>query len=463
MAKQIVNTGAAVNDGSGDTLRSGGTKINLNFNELYTSLGNGTALQFAIDFTQVPAAGQTLLYNSITGKFAPGLAGAQGLQGPRGEPGTASTVPGPQGAQGPQGPQGGVGPQGDPGPQGLPGTNGTNGTNGAQGPRGFPGIPGEIGPQGPQGADGTSIQLRGVVPTEADLADISGQASGDLYVVTETGDGYVWNGFFWENVGAIRGPAGPSNAITATDDTTTTLLFPVMVGAAGSDQTPKVRTTATALSYNALTGALTSELFSGELSGNATTASTLQFSRTINGVTFDGSADITVPTDLGITDGTTAGPILTSSSGTSATLPTASESVSGVVITGAQTFAGAKTFNNAVNFNGYNEKVTTIGSIETSTYNLNISEANIFDITLGANVTITFTGAPPAGFSHVITLIVRQPPISPGRLLTITGALYTDGTLPILSTGANQTDVLTFWSIDGGTSYFGTFAMANVS
>ena len=46
-----------------------------------------------------------------------------------------------------------------------------------------------------------------------------------------------------------------------------------MVGAAGSNQTPKVRTTATALSYNASTGALTSASFVGPLTGNASTAS----------------------------------------------------------------------------------------------------------------------------------------------------------------------------------------------
>jgi hypothetical protein len=71
MTKQIINTGAAINDGSGDTLRSGGTKINSNFNELYTAFGNGTSLQFAVDITTAPDDGQTLQYNASTGKFAP--------------------------------------------------------------------------------------------------------------------------------------------------------------------------------------------------------------------------------------------------------------------------------------------------------------------------------------------------------------------------------------------------------
>ena len=35
MAKQVIATGSAANDGTGDTLRSAGTKINSNFTELY--------------------------------------------------------------------------------------------------------------------------------------------------------------------------------------------------------------------------------------------------------------------------------------------------------------------------------------------------------------------------------------------------------------------------------------------
>lgn len=111
----------------------------------------------------------------------------------------------------------------------------------------------------------------------------------------------------------------------------------------------------------------------------------------------------------------------------------------------------------------YGEKVETIGTIATSTYNIDLSLANIFDLTLGTDVTVTFTNPPAAGTTRPVTLIVRQPAASPGKTLTVTGAQYTDGTAPILSTGANQKDVLSYWSIDGGTIYFGTYAMANVS
>ena len=52
----------------------------------------------------------------------------------------------------------------------------------------------------------------------------------------------------------IQGISGPNNSITATDDTSTTALYPVMVGAAGSSQTPKSSTTK--FSFNAATGTI---------------------------------------------------------------------------------------------------------------------------------------------------------------------------------------------------------------
>ena len=44
MTKQTINRGSAANDGTGDNLRAGAAKVNENFNELYTVLGDGTTL-----------------------------------------------------------------------------------------------------------------------------------------------------------------------------------------------------------------------------------------------------------------------------------------------------------------------------------------------------------------------------------------------------------------------------------
>ena len=113
-------------------------------------------------------------------------------------------------------------------------------------------------------------------------------------------------------------------------------------------------------------------------------------------------------------------------------------------------------------FQAYNETVTTVGTVATSTYNIDLSLSNIFDITLGTNVTFTFTNPPSSGISKNCTVILRQDATG-SRLATFTNAKYTDGTAPILSTGANQIDVLTFFTVNGGSFWFGTFAMANVS
>ena len=60
MAKQTLGLGTSANDNTGDTLRAGGDKINDNFNEIYSALGNGSTLQVN---TTNPATGQVLRYN----------------------------------------------------------------------------------------------------------------------------------------------------------------------------------------------------------------------------------------------------------------------------------------------------------------------------------------------------------------------------------------------------------------
>ena len=51
MAKSIINIGTAANDGTGDNIRAGATKINANTNEIYDSLGDGTSLKDLVNST----------------------------------------------------------------------------------------------------------------------------------------------------------------------------------------------------------------------------------------------------------------------------------------------------------------------------------------------------------------------------------------------------------------------------
>lgn len=66
MAKQSLNIGVSANDNTGDTLRVGGDKINDNFDELYSAIGNGSNTQISVSN---PAVGHVLRYNGSS--FAP--------------------------------------------------------------------------------------------------------------------------------------------------------------------------------------------------------------------------------------------------------------------------------------------------------------------------------------------------------------------------------------------------------
>ena len=70
MAKQAVNTGVLPNDGQGDNLRSGAVKINNNFTELYTALGDGTNLTTVTNGVFNSAPDLSTGSNKITFKYA---------------------------------------------------------------------------------------------------------------------------------------------------------------------------------------------------------------------------------------------------------------------------------------------------------------------------------------------------------------------------------------------------------
>jgi hypothetical protein len=114
---------------------------------------------------------------------------------------------------------------------------------------------------------------------------------------------------------------------------------------------------------------------------------------------------------------------------------------------------------NSVQLRAYREHVNT-RTISTSTYAINLADSNIFNLTLGASTTLSFTGAPASGNLFSVTLILTQDATG-GRTVTLPTAKYSDGIAPALSIGANATDILTYFTFDGGSSYFGAYAMAN--
>ncbi len=70
MAYQSIGLGSSANDGTGDTLRVGGDKVNDNFVEIYTALGAGSTTALRI-ITTGASNGDALIYNSSNTRFEP--------------------------------------------------------------------------------------------------------------------------------------------------------------------------------------------------------------------------------------------------------------------------------------------------------------------------------------------------------------------------------------------------------
>jgi collagen type I/II/III/V/XI/XXIV/XXVII alpha len=265
MAKRTINNGTPPLKWS--KLTDAITDINANFDELFLAVGgDGVSLE-NLSSTVAPSSTDTYdlgtearrwknLYlsgseiklgsavigtigtvidlpagSTINGTPISDVAGQDGPPGPTG-PAGATGATGPAGPAGPQGVQGPAGATGADGADGLGilsvdvstgnlvitytdstivnagNVRGLQGIQGPTGPTGATGPAGPTGPTGATGADGTSVQLKGAVATVGDLPS-TGNTDGDLYVVTATGDGYVWTGTVWANAGPIRGPAGP--------------------------------------------------------------------------------------------------------------------------------------------------------------------------------------------------------------------------------------------------------------
>ena len=76
MAYQALGRGTSANDGTGDDLRTGAGKLNANFVEVYTKLGDGSTL--TADTVTLNSATQTLTNKSLT---SPTITGTGAIAG----------------------------------------------------------------------------------------------------------------------------------------------------------------------------------------------------------------------------------------------------------------------------------------------------------------------------------------------------------------------------------------------
>lgn len=99
----------------------------------------------------------------------------------------------------------------------------------------------------------------------------------------------------------------------------------------------------------------------------------------------------------------------------------------------------------------YREKLVTLSGISTT---INLSSGNVFTHTLTGNTTYSITNAVNSQ-AHSFTLIINMG--STVRTLTFPASVkWQGGEIPDLST-ASKTYVLTFMTVDGGTTWLGMF------
>lgn len=240
--------------------------------------------------------------STIRGEIGPkgdrgdvGVTGPTGPQGPKGDPGPqgppgkdgAEGPTGPLGPTGPQGPKGDTGDRGEKGDKGVPGKRGEKGDTGAEGPRGppgesFGGISGLAG-FGPSDASSITVTQEGTLPA-SNVQDTLVALDTDLNSVEQDVDQLS------DDVSDLSTQVSELTTANVPDSSNRRYVT-------DAQRTVIQNTSGTN------TGDQTS------VTGNAGTATALASARTINGVSFDGSANIVVPSVYN-TNGTSSGDVV---------------------------------------------------------------------------------------------------------------------------------------------------------
>ena len=364
------------------------------------------------------------------------LFSANGTAGPIGAKGATGAV-GPVGATGPVGASGSVG---STGPAGATGSDGSTGSAGASGPAGAAGVAGAQGIQGLTGSAGAAgtqgIQgIQGLTGSVANVAAISGTSTANGASITS---------------GELSlTPADATNGGIVTNGT---------------------QTFAGAKTFNAtITGSINGNATTATTAttaGTATTATKLAATKNINGVAFDGSADIiiTATADAGTLTGTTLKSTVTGSSLTSvgtitsgvwngttiaiANGGTGSTTLNFVDLTTDQTINGAKQFQKAAtNRTSFNAGTST--AIDFSQSNLAYTSAG------GTAPAYTLTNMKDGG---AYTLVLTSTTNSGSATFAATGF----ATINYMGTGAltsGKKHIYSFIAI--GTEIYVTMATQN--
>ena len=172
-----------------------------------------------------------------------------------------------------------------------------------------------------------------------------------------------------------------------------------------------------------------------------------------------------------VTENSTAGiykTIITSGNVSDSISTTSSNDVASLTAVKAAYDRGTAAYTAANNITSGSTQLTLKGYKDFIVSNTNVNGANTIDLsvsnwykyTLTSNSTITFANAPAAGNGGTITLVTIQGS-GGNKNITWSNTIYWSGgqVPPISNTAAGNTDIWTFFTFDGGSTFIGTLAV----
>lgn len=106
------------------------------------------------------------------------------------------------------------------------------------------------------------------------------------------------------------------------------------------------------------------------------------------------------------------------------------------------------------NLTNYSETVET-DTDSGAAHTIDLSDGNVHTLTLTAECTLTFSNPPDSGKAGSFTLVLTQDGSGGHSVVWPDTVLWAGGAAPELSTDADAVDVLTFFTTDAGTSWYG--------
>jgi hypothetical protein len=98
---------------------------------------------------------------------------------------------------------------------------------------------------------------------------------------------------------------------------------------------------------------------------------------------------------------------------------------------------------------------TTVIANTGATYTIDLENGNVFNLTLTGDCTYTFSNPPASGSAGAFTLIQNQDGTGSRTVTWPASVEWAGGSAPTITSTASSTDVFTFITTDGGTTWYG--------